>query len=102
MMANVTLKATSRFSTSITVGGKQLWQAWAEGDVRPVPENVAALLMREVPGCSEVVKAKKIEVVKAAKKSVPKIETKAGTNGSSTRQVTAAPKRKTTKKAAKK
>ncbi len=91
-MANVTLEATGRFSTSITVNGERQWQVWAEGDVRPVPENVAALLLREVPGC--------VKVVKAEKKSQPKVETSAGaTEKAETRQVTDAPKltRKTKK-----
>ncbi len=87
-MANVTLEATGRFSTSITVNGKRLWQVWAEGDVRPVPEDVAALLLREVPGCVKVVKPK------AEKKAQPKVETSAGaTEKAETRQVTGAPKR---------
>ncbi len=84
-MANVTLEATGRFSTSITVNGDRQWQVWAEGDVRPVPEDVAALLLREVPGCVKVVKPK-------AEK--PKVETKAGpTEKASTRAVVDAPKR---------
>ncbi len=85
-MANVTLKATSRFSTSITVNGDRQWQDWQEGDVRPVPAAVAALLLREVPGC--------VKVVKAEQKAQPKVETSAGaTEKAETRQVTAAPKR---------
>ncbi len=87
-MANVTLKATSRFSTSITVNGDRQWQDWAEGDVRPVPENVAALLLREVPGCVKVVKPK------AEQKAQPKVETSAGaTDKAETRAVVDAPKR---------
>ena len=96
-MENVLLKATGRFSTSITVSGDLVWQDWAEGDERAVTEQVAELLLREVPGCLVVVKPK------AEKKSPPKVETKAGpTEDSKTRAVKDAPKRtRKTKKAEK-
>ena len=93
-MANVKLKATGRFATSITINGELVWQDWAEGDERAVTETVAELLLKEVPGCLEVVKPKA--------KPQPKVETSAGaTEDASTRQVAAAPKPKAKKPAAK-
>ncbi len=81
-------KAKSKFSTSITIGGKNIWQAWAEGDERDLEPLVAELLQREVPGVLVEVKVPKPKAEK------PKVETKAGpTEESKTRQVTDAPKR---------
>ncbi len=81
-------KAKSKFSTSITIGGKNIWQAWAEGDERDLEPLVAELLQREVPGVLVEVKVPKPKAEK------PKVETKAGpTDESKTRAVTDAPKR---------
>ncbi len=85
-------KAKSKFSTSITIGGKNIWQAWAEGDERDLEPLVAELLQREVPGVLVEVKVPKPKVEKP--KAESKVETKAGpTDDAKTRAVVDAPKR---------